>query len=219
MQTLSLIQKIAVWVVPVLFAITIHEAAHAFVANFFGDKTAKMLGRMSLNPIKHIDLIGTILVPLVVGVLSQFQFVFGWAKPVPINWENLKNPRLDSALVAVAGPLVNFIMALLWACSLKLSLSLNPQTSMPAYFLFLTSQAGILVNLVLAILNILPLPPLDGSRIVASILPPRLATVYMRLEPFGFIILLALLFTGILGKILTPIFLILLHFLSSLFNI
>ncbi|WP_058461804.1 site-2 protease family protein [Legionella adelaidensis] len=219
MPTLTLIQKIAVWVIPVLFAITIHEAAHAFVANFLGDKTAKMLGRLSLNPVRHIDPVGTILIPLVVGALSQFQFVFGWAKPVPINWENLKKPRRDTAFVAAAGPLVNIFMALLWAMLFKLAMWLNPHVSKIAFFLLLTSQAGILVNLVLALLNLIPIPPLDGSRILASLLPKRLSIPFMRLEPFGLIILLLLLFSGLLSKILTPVFLKSLDLISALFNL
>jgi Zn-dependent protease len=202
MLTLTFIQKIAVWSIPVLLAITLHEAAHAWVANRCGDTTAKMLGRLSMNPLRHVDLIGTLLFPILIGVLSHFQFIFGWAKPVPVNWSRLRKPRLDMALVAGAGPLSNIVMALLWALCLKLSLLLHPETSNPALFLSLASQAGILINLLLALLNLIPIPPLDGSRIVASLLPPRLSYQYLKLEPYGFFILIALLFSGVLNRLL-----------------
>lgn len=205
MLTLTIIQKIAIWAIPVIFAITLHEAAHAYVANHYGDSTAKMLGRLSLNPIRHIDLIGTVLVPIVVAFATQFQFVFGWAKPVPINWQQLNNPKRDMALVAFAGPAANFIMVVFWAICFKIAIFLNPQTFTPALFLLLTAQAGILINLILAFINLIPVPPLDGSRIVAGFLPPRLEMNYMRLEPFGLLILLALLFTGALGWLIGPL--------------
>lgn len=218
-MTLTLIQKIAVWAIPVLFAITLHEAAHAWAANRLGDTTAKMLGRLSINPIRHVDLIGTIVVPLLIGVLTRFQFVFGWAKPVPINYNQLRNPRRDMALVTAAGPMANFIMALFWAFCLKTALYLDPQNSMPALFLLLTSQAGIIINLILAILNLLPIPPLDGSRIVMSFLPPRQAMMYQRIEPFGFFIILILLVTGVLSFILSPLLYGSLSLIQTLFNI
>lgn len=206
MLELSLIQKIAIWAIPVLLAITLHEAAHAFVAYRLGDSTAKMLGRLSLNPIKHIDPVGTIVFPLIVGFLSSFHFVFGYAKPVPINFNQLRNPRRDMALVTIAGPLANFVMALLWGLLLKLSIALGIQSSMVVLFLFLSAQAGIAINLILAFLNLIPIPPLDGSRVVASLLPPRYAYYYLRAEPFGFLILIVLLFTGVLGAILNPLY-------------
>lgn len=219
MQTLTLIQKIAVWAIPVLLAITLHEAAHAWVANRCGDSTAKMLGRLSMNPFRHIDFIGTIIVPVVVAVLSQFQFIFGWAKPVPINWSRLHKPRRDTGLVAAAGPISNLIMAILWSVCLKIASMFHPETSRPILFLLLTAQAGIIINLILAFLNLIPVPPLDGSRIIVSLLPPRQAIQYLRLEPFGFIILIALLFTGILGWILNPLLTWSLHLINSLFNL
>jgi Zn-dependent protease len=218
-MTLSLTQKIAVWIIPVLFAITLHEAAHAWMANRCGDTTAKQLGRLSLNPLKHVDLFGTLLVPLMVGLLMQFQFIFGWAKPVPVRWENLRRPRLDTALVTAAGPVANLIMAIMWALCYKIGFYLNPQTSTSALFLLLTAQAGITINLILAVLNLLPIPPLDGSRIVASMLPAKYAEYYMRLEPFGFIILLLLLVTGILGRILEPILNVVSYLLITTFNL
>ncbi len=205
MLTLTLIQKIVVWAIPVLLAITLHEAAHAWVANRCGDTTAKMLGRLSINPLRHIDLIGTIFVPILVAALSQFQFIFGWAKPVPINWTRLHKPRRDMILVAAAGPLSNIIMALLWAVLFKIATLSHPETSRPFLFLLLTAQAGILINLVLAFLNLIPIPPLDGSRIIAGLLPPRKAALYLKIEPFGFLILMGLLFTGVLSGLLDPL--------------
>jgi len=205
MLELSTVQRIVIWILPVLFAITIHEAAHAWVASRFGDTTAKMLGRLSFNPLKHIDLIGTILVPIIVLLLSQFSFVFGWAKPVPINASLLRNPRRDLALATAAGPLSNLIMALLWAICLKLGIVLNPLTSSAALFMVLTGQAGVIINFVLAYLNLVPIPPLDGSRIVASLLPLKQAIQYQKIEPYGFFILLALIFTGALGWFILPL--------------
>ncbi|ARG97908.1 site-2 protease family protein [Legionella micdadei] len=205
MLELSTVQRIVIWILPVLFAITIHEAAHAWVASRFGDTTAKMLGRLSFNPLKHIDLIGTILVPIIVLLLSQFSFVFGWAKPVPINASLLRNPRRDLALATAAGPLSNLIMALLWAICLKLGIALNPLTSSAALFMVLTGQAGVIINFVLAYLNLVPIPPLDGSRIVASLLPLKQAIQYQKIEPYGFFILLALIFTGALGWFILPL--------------
>ena len=218
--TLSLPQQIAVWILPVLLAITLHEAAHAWVANKCGDTTAKMLGRVSINPLRHVDLVGTILVPLMVGILTQFQFIFGWAKPVPISWSRLHRPRLDRALVSIAGPISNFIMAFLWAICFKCAaLYSNPQTSTIGLFLILMGQAGIITNLILGILNLIPIPPLDGSRIVSSLLPPRQAYYYEKAEPFGFIILLALLLSGILGWIMQPVLSSALDLFRALFNI
>jgi Zn-dependent protease len=206
MLKLSLLQNISIWILPILFAITLHEAAHAWVANYCGDTTAKRLGRLSLNPIRHIDLIGTVLVPILVAALTQFQFVFGWAKPVPIRWAQLKNPRRDMALVAAAGPASNLIMAILWACCLKVASLFHPDSSNISLFLALTAEAGIFINLVFALLNILPIPPLDGSRILCSLLAPKYALLYLRLEPYGFIILLILLFSGLFNRVLeTPL--------------
>lgn len=219
MLSLTLVQKICVWSIPVLLAITLHEAAHAFVAYRCGDNTAKMFGRLSLNPLRHIDLIGTLVVPILIALLSQFHFIFGWAKPVPINWSLLKKPRRDSALVAAAGPLSNIIMALLWATSLKISTFFHPDSSTVFYFLLLASQAGVLINLVLALLNLIPIPPLDGSRIVASLLSPRQALQYMKIERFGFLILVAMLFTGALNWLLMPPLYWALQSIYAIFNL
>lgn len=219
MIELTIIQKIAVWSLPLLFAITVHEVAHGYVAYRLGDPTAKMLGRLTLNPIKHIDLIGTILVPLLIGILSNFNFVFGWAKPVPVTWQNLKNPRRDMPLVALAGPMTNLIMALGWAIIAKIGMSLSTDYEILKTFLLLTGQAGILINIVLMVLNLVPLPPLDGSRVLASALPPRAASVLDRIEPFSFLIILALLMTGILQMFISPIITLCIRWILQLFNL
>lgn len=216
---LTFVQTIAVWVLPVLFAITLHEAAHAYAAHRLGDSTAKMMGRLSLNPIRHIDLIGTIFVPLLIALLSQFHFIFGWAKPVPINYNQLNNPRRDMAFVALAGPLSNLSMALLWAFVLKAGLLLDPRTSNIALYFALSGQAGILINLILAFLNLIPVPPLDGGRIMASLLKPSLALKYSKIEPFGLLIILGLIATNILGLILTPPIVWSIQFINLLFGI
>ncbi|STX50703.1 transmembrane protein [Legionella busanensis] len=219
MPELTIIQQIAVWIIPVLFAITLHEAAHAWVAYQFGDTTAKLLGRVSFNPVNHIELIGTIIVPILTLALSNFTFVFGWAKPVPINTGQLKNPKRDVIFVTAAGPLINFLMAIFWAGLFKIGLSINPQTSTIGLFLILASKAGIIINLLLAFLNLIPVPPLDGSRIVASLLPTRQAIMYQKLEPYGFFIILLLLITGILSWIISAPINWSLAALSALFNI
>jgi Zn-dependent protease len=195
------VQLLCIWALPVLFAITVHEAAHGWVADRLGDHTAKMLGRVTLNPLKHIDWIGTVLVPIV--LLLSTGFVFGWAKPVPLNWRNLKHYRRDSAWVAAAGPSVNIVMAFLWAIVAKAGMLLASLGS-PALFLMAVGKAGIAINLMLGFLNLIPIPPLDGSRVVSSLLPPRIAMYYGKIEPFGFMILLLLLITGVLMSILVP---------------
>lgn len=197
---LSLIQKIVVWALPVVFAITLHEVAHGWAAKYLGDRTAEMMGRLTLNPIRHVDPIGTVALPLLMLAVSPF--VFGWAKPVPVTWENLRNPRRDMALVAVAGPAANLVMAVFWVLVIKLAILFPMAVS---EFFILMGFAGIVINLVLMILNLLPIPPLDGSRLVSSVLPGPWAYNYSRLEPYGIIILLGLLVTGLLGKILGPI--------------
>ncbi|MBA3537956.1 MAG: site-2 protease family protein [Tatlockia sp.] len=219
MLDLSIAQKIAIWILPVLFAITIHEAAHAWVAARLGDTTAKMLGRLSFNPMKHIDLVGTILVPIFVLIVSQFSFVFGWAKPVPINSNLFRKPRRDLALATGAGPLSNLIMAFFWAICLKIGSMLNPATSNLALFLVLSGQAGIVINLLLAYLNLLPILPLDGGRILTSLLPIRQAMQYQKTEPYGIFILLFLIFTGVIGWIIRPPISWSLNGLYSLFNL
>lgn len=215
----TLIQKICIWAIPILLAITLHEAAHAFVAYRCGDTTAKMFGRLSLNPLRHVDPIGTVLIPLLIGVLTQFNFVIGYAKPVPINWKQFKHPRRDMILVTLAGPFSNLFMAFLWAGCNKIALILNPTSSMPVLFLYATAQAGVFINLILAVLNLLPIPPLDGSRVVSSLLPPKQALAYEKIEPYGFFILILLIVTGVLGIILTPLINLGLITLSAIFKI
>lgn len=192
---LSLIQRIAVWVLPVIFAITIHEVAHGWVAKKYGDNTAFMLGRLSLNPIKHIDLLGTIVIPGLLLITSS-GFIFGWAKPVPVNSSYFKNPKNNMAVVALAGPVANLLMAIFWALIARLGMSIETE------ILVYSGVAGISINLVLALINLIPIPPLDGSRMITAILPNKLAWYYNRLERFGFVLLLILLWTGGLSYIL-----------------
>ena len=199
---LSVIQKIAVFALPVLFAITLHEAAHGYVARYFGDMTAYAAGRVSLNPLRHIDLVGTIIVPLVSLLLADI--LFGWAKPVPVNFANLRRPKQDMLWVAAAGPLSNLLMALGWALVLKLGAGLAPGNSGTTW-LVLSGACGIFVNVIFMVLNLLPLPPLDGGRIAVSLLPHRLAWKFAQVERYGFMILIVLLFTGALGMILWPL--------------
>lgn len=198
----QLTQTITIWALPVLFAITVHEAAHGYAAKLLGDTTAKMLGRLSLNPIKHIDPIGTILVPLVLLFLGGF--IFGWAKPVPVNFNNLRHPRRDMALVAVAGPSSNFMMALLWAMIMKLGLIVGHYGSAFGVPLRLMGQAGIEINLFLMLLNLIPIPPLDGGRVLSGLLPLHWADILDRIEPYGLFILVLLLVSNLLGQIIMP---------------
>lgn len=197
------IQKITIYALPVLFAITFHEAAHAYAAKKYGDATAFMMGRMSLNPLKHIDPVGTILIPLLALTLGGF--LFGWAKPVPVNFANLNNPKKDMVWVAAAGPAANLVMAFAWALLYNVA-AMNPE----GYFsvpLALMSTAGIQINVVLMVLNLLPIPPLDGGRIAVGLLPRDLAYPLARLEPYGMFILVALMATGLLGVIIKPFYL------------
>lgn len=199
MNELTLIQRIVVWVLPVIFAITVHEVAHGWVAKKFGDNTADSQGRLTLNPIKHIDWLGTIVIPGLL-LLSFTGFIFGWAKPVPVDPRYFKNPRKDMAVVALAGPLSNLAMALGWALLARIGVIVQTEfISLPLIYMGI---AGISINLVLALINLLPIPPLDGSRIVTGLLPHRLAWQYNKLERYGFMILLLLLVTGGLGYIL-----------------
>lgn len=219
MPEFTLIQQICIWALPLLLAITMHEAAHAFIAFRCGDTTAKMFGRLSLNPIRHIDPIGTVVMPLMIGILTQFNFVIGYAKPVPINWNQFHNPRRDKVLVALAGPCSNFLMAVIWAGLFKIATLLHPGSSMPALFLLASARAGMLINLVLAFLNLIPIPPLDGSRVITVLLPPRQAIAYAKIEPYGFFILILLMFSGALGALLTPLLNLSLAFLGFIFQL
>jgi len=203
----SLIPILAIWALPVLLAITLHEAAHGYVARHFGDPTADLAGRITLNPLKHIDPVGTILVPAGILALTTLfgagGILFGWAKPVPVNFGRLRNPKADMLWVAAAGPFVNLLMAVAWGLLFRIAATSEPG----AYTLPMLkmADAGIQINAVLMVLNLLPIPPLDGGRIAVSLLPNRLAWRFARLEPYGFPILLVLLFTGILGTILWPL--------------
>lgn len=215
MFELSTIQEICIWILPVLFAVTLHEAAHGFVATRFGDTTALAAGRVTLNPIKHIDPLGTVIIPLVMLILSQFHFVFGWAKPVPVNAARMQPARLGMCLTALAGPATNLFLALLSAVIIKLCLLFGNAGSNITWFLLLSAKASILINLLLAFFNLLPLPPLDGGRVLQTLLPYRYADYLSRIEPYGFWILLALVLSGALSRILSPLITISLGLLQS----
>ncbi len=216
----ALIQTLAIYAIPVLLAITLHEAAHGYVARHFGDPTAYLAGRISLNPLRHVDPIGTILVPGAILVASKLiggsAMLFGWAKPVPVDFTRLRNPKKDMLWVAAAGPFTNLLMAVGWAALLKLASS-TPENlyTVPMVKMAL---AGIEINAVLMLLNLLPIPPLDGGRIAVSLLPRRMAWQFSRIEPYGLAILLVLLFTDILGVILWPLMVGFRHLLSVIFQ-
>lgn len=200
LSELTLIQKVAIWALPVIFAITLHEVAHGWAASKFGDQTAKMLGRLSLNPIKHIDPLGTVVVPVL--LLMMGGFVFGWAKAVPVDTRNFKNPARDMAWVAVAGPGANLVMAVFWAIVAKIGMLLEMNAPEIGLFLIYSGMAGVTINLVLLVLNLIPIPPLDGSRVVSAFLPKKLAWQYNLIAPYGFFIILGLLFLGLLTPIM-----------------
>jgi Zn-dependent protease len=211
MEELSTIQKIAVMAMPLVFSIVFHEVAHGWVANRLGDPTARDLGRLTLNPISHIDLFGTIIMPLMLFVLTDGRMLFGYAKPVPINPNNFKDPKKGMALSSLAGPGVNIAMAVICSFLLRVVMAgfegVAPEPvwswfSVPVSLMF---GYGIIINVVLAVLNMIPIPPLDGSRVVYWLLPPRLADVYYRLEPYGTFLLMGLIMLGVLGKIMTPV--------------
>lgn len=195
---MELITKIALFAPPVLLAITLHEVAHGWVARYLGDPTAANLGRLSLNPIKHVDPIGTVLVPGILLVAGGF--LFGWAKPVPVNMSRLNEPKRDMALVAVAGPAANFVMAFLWALVIKLGYTADSQ--LLNMICIEMGKMGIIINLILMVLNMIPVPPLDGGRVLAGVLPDKLSTLFSKLEPFGMFVIFALLVTGVLTQFL-----------------
>ena len=217
----QLVQTVAIYALPVLLAITLHEAAHGYVARHFGDMTAYAQGRISLNPARHIDLVGTIIVPVAILVLTKLAggagMLFGWAKPVPVNYSALRRPRQHMLWVAAAGPGANLLMAFAWAAVFKAA-DVLPATyfTQPALMM---ARAGIEVNVILMLLNLLPILPLDGGRILASLLPHRLAWRYAKLEPWGFPILLLLLFTSALGVILSPMINLSYRLLGTVFQI
>ncbi|MBP9217803.1 MAG: site-2 protease family protein [Sterolibacterium sp.] len=215
----SLILTLAINALPVILAITLHEAAHGYVARHFGDPTAWQAGRISLNPLRHVDPVGTILVPALLLLVSQGGLLFGWAKPVPVDFGRLRRPKQDMLWVAAAGPAANLLMALAWAGMIKgVALLATPESTTAALWVQM-GVAGVGINVVLMLLNLLPIPPLDGGRIMVSLLPHRLAWQFSRIEPYGFVILLALLFTHLLDKILLPLRQLTLRLLAALFNL
>ena len=218
---LNIVQVIALYAIPVILAITLHEAAHGYVAMRFGDMTAYAAGRVSLNPIRHIDPFGTIALPLAILAIAKLfggsGILFGWAKPVPVNFANLRHPKRDMLWVAAAGPLSNLVMALLWAFVAKAAVSMpDMYLALP---MALMGAAGVFTNVIFMILNLLPLPPLDGGRILVSLLPHRLAYRVARVEPYGLIILIALLFAGVLNGVLWPVIRTTVRLMSSAFAV
>jgi Zn-dependent protease len=218
---LNLVQVIAVYAIPVILAITLHEAAHGYVAMRFGDMTAYAAGRVTLNPIRHIDPVGTVALPLALLAITKLfgggGMLFGWAKPVPVNFENLRRPKQDMLWVAAAGPMSNLAMALIWATAMKTGLAIpDNYFSLP---LALMGAAGVFINVIFLVLNLLPLPPLDGGRILVSLLPHRLARIVSRIEPYGFIILIVLLFTEVLGRILWPLIAATMSLIAAAFGV
>jgi Zn-dependent protease len=212
-----MVERIALYAIPMIFAITLHEAAHGYVAKYFGDYTAYQAGRISLNPINHIDPIGTILIPITLVVVTAGQFVFGWAKPVPVNFGNLRDPKRDMLWVAAAGPGANLFMALCWALALKLVLLLPANYF--SYPLQKMAEGGVLLNLGLMVLNLIPIPPLDGGRIAVSLLPNRLAYRFAMIEPYGLIIIVLLLATQVLGAVIWPLVILCRTLVYALFGL
>lgn len=210
MEELHIVQKIIVMALPLIFAIVLHEVAHGWVANKLGDHTARDMGRLTLNPISHIDLFGTIIMPLLLFYMTNGRMVFGYAKPVPINPYNFKNPKKGMALSSLAGPFTNIAMAISFVLLLRVVDVLDGKAPEPYWnwlavpFSYMLIY-GIMINIVLAVLNLVPIPPLDGSRVVYWLLPDKQAAVYYRLEKYGFLIILALFYFGILGRIISPV--------------
>jgi len=217
MDLSPIIQTVALFAIPMIFAITLHEAAHGYVAKYFGDYTAYQAGRISLNPISHIDPVGTVLIPVALLVFTAGQFVFGWAKPVPVNFGNLRDPKRDMLWVAAAGPGANLFMALCWAVILKIVVELPANYF--SYPLQQMAQGGVLINLGLMVLNLIPIPPLDGGRIAVSLLPHRLAYRFAMIEPYGLIIIVLLLATRALGAVIWPLVALCRNVIYALFGL
>lgn len=213
MEEFNLVQKIAIWALPIIFGVTIHEAAHGYMAHKLGDDTAYLMGRITLNPIKHIDPIGTVVLPLL--LMATTGFVFGWAKPVPVNMNRLRKPRRDMAIVGLAGPFSNLLMAIIWMALLKLTILFLPHNELMVRGVIAMCWAGVTINIVLMVLNLIPIPPLDGSRFLSYLLPAKLDEYFNRLTPFGIIIILALIATGILSTFMMPA----IGFFQNLFRI
>ncbi|MDQ5911715.1 MAG: Site-2 protease family protein [Pseudomonadota bacterium] len=214
MQELDTIQLLIVLVPPLLLAITLHEVAHGWMALRCGDPTAQSLGRLSLNPLRHIDPIGTVLVPALLAIAGGF--IFGWAKPVPVNYHRLRQPKRDMAFVALAGPGANLIMALGWGLAMVIGYHLQASMAWVGEPLLLMGNYGIHINVMLGVLNLLPIPPLDGSRVLAGVLPNRVGEAMARMEPYGLIILVALMALG-LFNVLMPVVNSIRHFIMTLF--
>ena len=211
-QFLNIAILVATAAIPMIFAITVHEVAHGWAALHLGDPTAKYAGRLTLNPIKHVDPLGTIIVPFAMLIMSSGAWAFGWAKPVPVAFHNLRNPRRDMILVAAAGPGVNLAMALGWALLLAQRMAFDPSLDLGSDWVVRMCFIGVTINVLLAVFNMLPIPPLDGGRVLAGLLPPQLARTLQRVEPFGFLILIVLLVTGVLWTLVDPVRLPLLRF-------
>ena len=217
MAELSLVQMIIIWAIPGIFAITVHEVAHGWMAMKLGDRTAQMLGRLTLNPVKHIDPLGTILIPGL--LLTLIGVPFGWARPVPVTFQNLTSPKRDMAWVAFAGPFANFLMAIFWGLMVKFGLVLLQSDIMVGEFIVYMAVAGVLVNAMLMMLNLLPLPPLDGGRILISWLPQPYSRWLETIEPYGFFILIASLYFGFAYSVLLPLISLLVNLISSTYQI
>jgi len=217
MELEHLARLIALYAIPGIFAITLHEAAHGYAARHFGDLTAYHAGRITLNPLRHIDPMGTIVIPILILIVSQGKFAFGWAKPVPVDFARLNDPKRDMLWVAAAGPGANLLMAILWTFALKATQVLTPGVFGES--LALMARAGMVINAALLVLNLFPLPPLDGGRIAVSLLPRRFAYRFAKIEPFGMIILVVLMFLGVLNFVLLPFVNTFIAMLAAVFHL